>query len=426
MTLMAANEREIVIDYKPRQESVEYHGRSQRWACRVAHRRFGKTVCEINELIKSAINNRRDNARYAYIAPYYAQAKSVAWDYLKHYARPVMKGAARESDLSVTLINGAQIRLYGADNADALRGIYLDGVVMDEYADMRPTVWGEIIRPLLSDRQGWATFIGTPRGKNHFFSVFSTARESSDWFCQVLPASVTGIIPASELDDAKKHMTPEQYAQEFECAFDTPTLGAIYAAELTAAREEGRLCAVPLDRSALVHTAWDLGVSDSTCIWFWQMVGREIRVIDYYENREKPITHYLAMLQARGYDYGQHFVPHDAAARERWSATAMTEIAAAQGYQMTVLPREDVEQGINAARMLFSRCVFDAAKCAMGLEALHNYRREFSRTLNELKAVPLHDWASHAADAFRYLALSVDRINAPKPVDVGKFRFEFA
>jgi phage terminase large subunit len=380
----------------------------------VAHRRFGKTVREINELVKRAALCELPNPRYAYLAPYYGQAKAIAWDYLKHYARPITAGRPMESELSVELVNGARIRLFGADNPDALRGLYLDGVVLDEYGDMRPSVWGEIIRPLLTDRKGWASFIGTPKGKNHFHTLALQARADPAWFYQELKASETGIVDAAELDDARKAMTPEQFAQEFECAFDVPALGAIYAAELAQAKTDKRIGVVPYDAAALVHTAWDLGVGDDTSIWFYQNVGRGIHLIDYYATNGKPITHYLGVLAAKPYSYGEHHVPHDAEARERWTATTMTEVAASQGFRMNVLPREGLEQGINAARMLFSRCWFDEIKCADGIASLMNYRRDYNDKLGEFKIAPVHDWASHGADAFRYLAMAHD---AAKPVE---------
>lgn len=417
----------ITIEYKPRAQSVAYHDRTQRWACTVAHRRFGKTVREINELVKSAITCPKPEPRFAYIAPYYSQAKAIAWDYLKRFARPVLSGKPMESELSVTLLNGARVRLFGADNPDAMRGLYLDGVVLDEYGDMRPTIWGEIIRPLLTDRQGWASFIGTPKGKNHFHAMAEHAKASDDWFYQEMRASETEIIPAAELEDARKQMTAEQYAQEFECAFDVPALGAIYAKEMALAHSDQRVCSVPVDGAALVHTAWDLGVGDDTCIWFWQTVGREVRLVDYYQANGQPITHYLAVLARKGYDYGKHFVPHDAQARERWSAVTMTQVAEAQGYRLHVLPREDVEQGINAARMMLGRCWFDQSKCQPGLDALMNYRREYVEKLGQFKPTPLHDWASHGADAFRYLAMALDQTGS-KPVsfNANNFASEFA
>lgn len=402
----------ITLDYKPRPQSLAYHDRTQRWACTVAHRRFGKTVREINELIKQAVSCDKAAPRFAYIAPYYSQAKAIAWDYLKRYAQPILAKSPMESELSVELINGARVRLFGADNPDALRGLYLDGVVLDEYGDMRPTLWGEIIRPLLTDRQGWASFIGTPKGKNHFHAMAQHAQASEDWFYQEMRASTTGIIPAAELEDARKQMTPEQYAQEFECAFDVPALGAIYAKEMAQVHAEQRICSVPVDRAGLVHTAWDLGVGDDTCIWFFQTIGREIRLVDYYQANGQPVTHYLSVLSQKGYDYGQHFVPHDAEARERWSAVTMTQVAEQQGFRMAVLPREDVEQGINAVRMMLGRCWFDH-RCQHGIDALMNYRREYVEKLGQFKPTPLHDWASHGADAFRYLAMSLERTAMP-------------
>ncbi len=411
----------VTLDYCPRPQSLAYHDRAQRWACTVAHRRFGKTVREINELVKKAALCERQAPRLAYIAPFYSQAKAIAWDYLKHYASPILAASPMESELSVTLLNGAKVRLFGADNPDALRGIYLDGVVLDEYGDMRPSLWGEVIRPLLTDRQGWASFIGTPKGKNHFHALALRAQREPDWFYQELKASETGIIPDAELADAQRAMTPEQYAQEFECAFDVPALGAIYAAELGAAK--ARIGRVPYDGSALVHTAWDLGVGDATAIWFYQVVQGEIHLIEYYEASGKPITHYLGVLAQRPYVYGKHYVPHDAAGRELGTGKSIVDMMRGQGVEPTVLKREAVETGINAARVLFPRCWFDAANCASGLDALMNYRREFNDKLGEFKPAPVHDWASHGADAFRYLAMSVETTqHKPKPL---RFASEF-
>lgn len=400
----------ITIPYRPRPQSIEYHDRTQRWACTVAHRRFGKTVREINELVKRGATSPLPNARYAYLAPYYAQAKAIAWDYLKHFAGPLLASKPMESELSVELVNGARVRLYGADNPDALRGIYLDGAVLDEYGDMRPSIWGEIIRPLLTDRQGWASFIGTPKGKNHFHEMAAKARLSDDWFYQELKASETGVLPEAELLDAQREMTPEQYAQEFECAFDVPALGAIYAAEIGAARAEGRITRVPYDGAALVHTAWDLGVGDDTAIWFWQQVGREVHLIDYYASNGQPLTHYLSVIASKPYRYGKHYAPHDAQGRELFTGKSIADMAAAAGLRMEILPRLDVETGINAARSLFARCYFDEQACSKGMESLMNYRRDFNTKLGEFKPQPVHDWASHGADAFGLMAIVCEEL----------------
>lgn len=396
------------VDYRPRPYFLPYHHRDKRWACIVAHRRAGKTVATVFDLLTCALATKKQNGRYAYIAPYYSQAKAIAWDYLKRYAAPV--GAKiSESELSVELPNGSRVRLFGADNPDALRGIYLDGVVLDEYGDQRPTVWGEILRPLLADRKGWATFIGTPKGKNHFFDIREQAKADPDWLYLELKASETGALAVEELADAKRTMTDAQYQQEFECAFDVPALGAIYAKEYQAARDGGRFCNLPYDPALPVATFWDLGIGDSTAIWFAQIHRSEIRLIDYYEANAQPLSHYVGVLAARGYTYSEDWLPHDAQAKELTSGKSTQEILSALGRKVRIAPKLSLEEGINAARMVWPRCWFDQAKTARGLECLQNYRREMNEKLGEFRATPVHDWASHGADAFRYFAVSVDR-----------------
>ena len=360
------------------------------------------------DLLTCALATKKQEGRYAYIAPYYSQAKAVAWDYLKRFSQPVAKRML-ESELAVDLHNGSRIRLFGADNPDALRGIYLDGVVLDEYGDQRPTVWGEIIRPLLADRKGWATFIGTPKGKNHFYDIREQARTSDDWLYMELKASETGALAGDELEDARKTMTAAQYQQEFECAFDVPALGAIYANEYQRARNDRRFGNVPHDPMLEVSTFWDLGIGDSTAIWFAQVNGSEIRLIDYYENNAQPLDHYVQVLKAKPYTYAGHWLPHDAQARQLTSGKSSLEILTALRMPAQVAPKLSLEDGINAARMLWPRCWFDETKTARGLECLQNYRRELNEKLGEFRATPVHDWASHGADAFRYLAVCIDR-----------------
>lgn len=377
----------------------------------MAHRRAGKTVATVFDLLTCALATSKQNGRYAYIAPYYAQAKAVAWDYLKRFSQGVAT-RIMESELAVDLPNGSRVRLFGADNPDALRGIYLDGVVLDEYGDQRPTVWGEIIRPLLADRKGWATFIGTPRGRNHFYEIREQARTQDEWLYLELKASETGALDADELEDARKSMTDAQYRQEFLCAFDVPALGAIYASEYQAARDERRIGNVPYDPLLPVSTHWDLGIGDATAIWFAQRVGAEIRVIDYYEARSQPLNHYVSVLAAKPYTYAEDWLPHDAQARELTSGKSAQEVLTALGRRVKITPKLSLEDGINAARMAWPRCWFDETKTARGLECLQNYRREINDKLGEPRATPVHDWASHGADAFRYLAVSIDKTGA--------------
>jgi phage terminase large subunit len=225
---MGGRDKDLILLYEPRPLQVYLHKNLKRFNVLVAHRRFGKSVFCINELLSKAAANRRENPRYAYIAPLLSQAKDVAWEYLKQYAERVPRGVANESELRVDLPDGARIRLYGADNPDRLRGLYLDGVVFDEYAQMQPRVWPEVIRPALADREGWAIFIGTPMGRNQFCKLYEEARADPSWFTALFRASETGIIPPQELAAAAAVMSEDQYAQEFECSFDTAVVGAYY------------------------------------------------------------------------------------------------------------------------------------------------------------------------------------------------------
>lgn len=381
----------------------------------VAHRRAGKTVACVNDLIKAALSEGKPDARYAYIAPQYNQAKDVAWMYVKRFCGVIPGAEFNESELRADLPNGSRIRLYGADNPDRLRGIYLDGVVLDEYADMRPSVWGEIVRPLLTDRQGWATFIGTPKGRNAFWSVWDQAQDNDRWFRLMLKASETGILPADELSEARAQMTVEQYEQEFECSFEAAILGAYYAKELKQAEDEGRICSVPVERTALVHVAWDLGIGDATALVFAQVVGREWRIVDYYEASGVGLDHYVQVLNSKGYTYGDHILPHDVGVRELGTGRSRLEVLDSLGVRnVRVLPASPVDDGINAVRMTLPKCWIDKTRCRDLLEALRQYRTEYDDKRKAFKPRPLHDWTSHAADAFRYLCVGMDDFIAPK------------
>ena len=401
-------EIEVEIDYKPRPLQEQLHDAldAHRFSCVVCHRRFGKTVMAVNQLVKAAALCQRERPRFSYLAPTYRQGKAVAWDYLKHYTRAIPGVRVNESELHVTLPHGGQVRIYGADNPDALRGIYLDGVIPDEFGLMPANIFSEVIRPALSDREGWACFIGTPNGKNQFYDIAKHAQEDAAWFFASFKASQTGIIPQPELDAAKSVMTPDEYEQEFECSFEASVKGAIFASEIAAARAAGRIGKVHHEPTLPVHTWWDLGVGDSTAIWFMQFVRQEVRIIDYYENSGEGLPHYAQVLQQRGYVYGEHWAPHDIQVRELGSGRSRIESARSLGVKFRIAPNVPLEDGINAARILFVNCWFDEQKCKQGLECLQNYRRDYNTRIGEFKAIPVHDWASHGADAFRYFAVS--------------------
>jgi phage terminase large subunit len=406
----------VEIPYEPRrlQRVVHRAMEQHRFGAMVCHRRFGKTVLAVNHLIKGALTCRRERPRFAYIGPTYRQAKATAWDYLKFYARAIPGMVANESELRVDFPNEGQVRIYGGDNPDSLRGLYLDGVVPDEYGLHQSDLFSTVLRPALSDREGWALFLGTPNGKNQFYEVLQHAQATADWFYAVYKASETGLISDAELAEARKVMTSDEYAQEFECSFEAAVKGAIYSKELEAARSQQRIVRVPVDPVLPVDTVWDLGVGDATAIWFAQRVrGGEARIVDYYEASGEGLPFYAAMLRAKGYTYGEHWAPHDIQVREfTGDGRSRLEVARSLGITFRVVPKVSVEDRIHAARMLLPLCVFDAERCKEGLEALQHYRRDYNQRLDEFKATPVHDWASHGADAFGYLALA---FKAPKP-----------
>jgi hypothetical protein len=400
----------VVIPYKPRPLQTQLHeamGRS-RWTVAVCHRRFGKTVMAVNHLQMAALTCHKQRPRFHYIAPTFRMGKQAAWDYFKWYAAGIPGVEKNEAELRINYPNGGQIQILGADNPDSMRGIYSDGAVFDEYGLQPPNVFTEVMRPAFSDRQGWALFIGTPNGRNQFQKVAQEAQlnTTGDWHYASYKASETGYVPATELQNARQMMTQDEYAQEYECSFEAAVKGAIYSAELLQARELGRVTRVPVEPVLPIDTDWDLGVGDSTAIWFTQSLrSGEVRVVDFYENSGEGLPHYAQVLRQRGYTYGRHWAPHDIAVKEFASGRSRLETAGSLGLNFNIAPNVPIEDGIHAVRMLFPRCYFDSERCKGGLEALQHYRRDYNTRLNEFKATPVHDWSSHAADAFRYLAV---------------------
>ena len=408
----------VVIPYKPRPLQREVHDlrRRHRFVVLVCHRRFGKTVLGVNELQRSALTCQLERPRTAYIGPTYRQGKAVGWDYMQHYSRPIPGVQSNQSELRIDYPNGGQMRIYGADSPDSLRGLYLDDVVFDEYGLAPSSIYTEVIAPALVDRGGQALFMGTPNGKNQFFDIAQhaksrTAAKDNDWYYAEYKASQTGLLDTSYLRQAQQVMTADEYAQEFECSWEAAVKGAIYAKEMEAARSSGRITSVPYDPALPVETTWDLGIGDAMAVWFSQTTrGGEVRLIDYLEASGEGFPWYANVLKSKGYVYGKHWAPHDINVRELSSGRSRLEVAASQGIRFELVPRlqnsvsGEVEEGIHALRMLFPRLWFDAEKCKHGLEALMHYRRDYNQKLNEFKATPVHDWSSHGADSARYLA----------------------
>lgn len=415
--------RRVVIPYAPRRAFLPLHQRTERFGVVVAHRRAGKTVAAINDLIRAVLSCPNPNPRAAYLAPYYAQAKDVVWNYLKHYTASIPGVMTNESELRVDLPNGGRVRLYGADNYDRLRGIYLDDVVLDEYADMDPRAWSQVIRPALADREGRALFIGTPKGRNAFWKLYDEAQADPEWFSMRLRASETGILPQAELDKMRATMSEDEYARELETSFEAAIEGAYYARVLTDAETEKRIGNVPHDPGIEVHAAWDLGIGDSTVIWLAQFVGREVRLIDYIENNGVALDWYARELRNKPYTYAPLILPHDAQARELGTGKSRVEMLEGLGFRTRIAPKLSVEDGIEAVRRLIPRTWIDEKRCELGLRAIRDYREKRDEK-RRLGMGPLHDWTSHAADALRYLAVAyeeprVKREAARRPVHAG-------
>jgi len=365
---------------------------------------------------------------FGYVAPYRSQAKAVVWDYLKRYAEPLIK-VSNESELQIELTNGSRIKLFGADNADAMRGLGFDGLYLDEYGDFKPSIWGNILRPALSDKQGWCVFGGTPKGKNQFWQIYQTASKSPDeWFLLRLPASTSGLLPESELAAARAQLSEDQYLQEMECSFEAAILGAFYGTEMREATEQGRITPIEYDKNIPVHTAWDLGFRDDTAVWWYQVIRGELHILEYYGVSGANISDLAAVIKSKPYKYGKHYLPHDARAKTLAAAgkSVIEQLAEYLGINnMAIVPDLGVQDGIQAVRQVLPRCWFDAVKCEDGIEALRQYQREYDEDKKAFRDRPRHDWCSHPADAFRMLAVAwrleptVKAPNVIKPLMVG-------
>lgn len=330
---------------------------------------------------------------------------------MKHYSYPIPGIKVNESELRIDYPNGSRITLFGADNPDSLRGMALWGVVFDEYSQQPSNIFSEIIRPALADHQGYAIWIGTPKGKNEFFRLFELGKSAEGWLSILLTVDDTKIIPQSELDDAKKMMTDDEFQQEWFCSFEASVQGAYYSKELAKAREEKRICKVPYDPTIPVHTFWDLGISDYTSIGFFQIVGKEKRIIDFYQNNGFGLDHYVKIIKEKPYIYGSHNFPHDVEVRELGSGKSRKEVLESLKISVNVVPNISIADGINAVRMIFSSLWIDSDKCSYLLDAISQYKQEWDDNKGMFRDKPLHDWTSHVADMLRYFAVGVNNIS---------------
>jgi len=444
---------QIAIPYAPRRWARPLHASTKRWAVLVLHRRAGKTTAVINHHQRAAMDDAWELRRlqallpdkderylrpllhrrvYWHVMPTLKQAKEVAWDLLKEMARPIPGIKVNNSELTVTYPNGNKLKLVGADDPDALRGPALSGLSLDEYSQIPAATFGEVLSKSLGDHLGYAIFAGTIKGKDQLYDTYTKAQDNPQWYAvwQDIDTSlatehgptIAALSRAMEDDRSlvlQGVMTQAEYDQEWYLSVDAAIKGAIYGAELQEARKAGRITRVPYEPALPVDTDWDLGMDDATAIWFSQSLkSGEIRLIDYYETSGEGLPAIARVLHGKGYTYGTHWGPHDLAVRELGTGKSRLDTAQALGLRFSVTPRMhgvkgyEVEEGIRAGRMLLAACWFDAERCDKGLEALRHYRRTYNTRLQEFTATPVHDWASHGADAFRGLAVRYER-----PVD---------
>ena len=420
---------QITIPYAPRKHQAHLHKTisKYRWSVLVCHRRFGKTVCMINHLIRSALMTKEKNPRYAYIAPTFKQAKSIAWDYIKQFTHKIPGVKFNETELRVDLPNKARITLLGSENCDGLRGIYLDGCVIDEYANVNDRLFPEIIRPALSDRKGFCIFIGTPQGmNNNFYELFQHAKGADDWFYFKAKASETKVVDQDELTKAKEVMGENKFKQEFECDWIANIEGSIYGKTLAKMENQRQITRVPYDPSLPVNTAWDLGVSDHSAIIFFQQLGRSINIIDYHEERGQGMPHFIELVKNKEYIYKDHFAPHDIEVTDFSNGKTRREVAYQLGIRFKVVPKLLLEDGIHATTMTLPRCWIDVDHCKKLIDALRHYHRKYLDKNRMFRSKPVHDWSSHACDALRYMSIGLTEISnrqtAPQVVADNSYR----
>ena len=420
---------QIRIPYTPRkfQNYLHQRIRDYRWSVLVCHRRFGKTVCMINHLLMAALTSKVSNPRYAYIAPTFKQAKSIAWDYIKQFTHKIPGVKFNETELRVDLPNKARITLLGSENCDGLRGIYLDGCVIDEYANVNDRLFPEIIRPALSDRKGFCIFIGTPQGmNNNFYELFQHAKGADDWFYFKAKASETKVVDQDELTKAKEVMGENKFKQEFECDWIANIEGSIYGKTLAKMENQRQITRFPYDPSLPVNTAWDLGVSDHSAIIFFQQLGRSINIIDYHEERGQGMPHFIELVKNKEYIYKDHFAPHDIEVTDFSNGKTRREVAYQLGIRFKVVPKLPLEDGIHATTMTLPRCWIDVDHCKKLIDALRHYHRKYLDKNRMFRSKPVHDWSSHACDALRYMSIGLTEISnrqtAPQVVADNSYR----
>lgn len=394
----------------------------------VWHRRAGKDLFAINMIATKA---HERVGMYWHMLPTYKQGKSIVWNgatrdgrrFLDHFPEQLV-ATKNGTDMTVKFVNGSIYQIVGTDNIDSLVGTNPIGVVFSEYSLHDPGAW-DYIRPILAENGGWALFIYTARGRNHGFQMYEMAKNNKKWFCEKLTAGSgptdtkrpdgSPVISDEVIDEERASGMPEEMIQqEFKCSFEAPFVGSYYGSQMIAAEKEGRLLEnLPHDPRLNVDTYWDLGMNDTTCIWFVQHHGGEERIIDFYEMSGEGLPHYAKLLRGQvigyerlgNYTYGLHYAPHDIKVKELGTGKSREETAKSLGIRFKMVKKHTVEDGIDIVRSTLPLCWFSRKTCQRGIDGLSAYRKAWDDKNKIFQNHPLHDWASNPADAFRYFAM---------------------
>jgi len=405
----------VNLEIKPRAPFREFLQCKKRWMTIVAHRRAGKTVAVIQKLILEALTHKRKGMktaplRYFYICPTLSQAKSVSWAYLLNFTADIPNVVANHSELRITFPNGAEIRLLSGENAERARGLYADGIVLDEASDIPSSHTNYIFLPCLLDYNGWLVLMGTPKGRDSLYKGLQEAKERPDnHYSLVLKASESGLVPQEDLDEIKARIGENAYEQEMECCFDVPRAGAIYSKETNLARDEGRIADFGADNSLLTYTSWDLGSPENTvCVYFQRDPSNlSYRVIDCDFGLNMTTGERVAHMLDKGYNYAQHILPHDGRTRGADNLSFQNKLLEAGLKNVIVLPNAGAmaeERRIRGMKDLFGSIFFSTkVDVEDGLiDALDNYHHREDKKDGRVTNVVVHDWCSHFADAFGY------------------------
>jgi len=413
----------------------------KRFFYQIWHRRSGKDKTNIADVVPRRLTENPCLVKFVY--PTLVMGRENLWDgiggdgfrYREHIPAFIRDSSPNETMMKMQIRGGSLFQVGGSDHPDSLRGGNPKMIIFSEWAEQDPYAW-DVVEPILRENDGIVVFNTTPKGDNHARALYEYAKNHPKWFVQILTVDDTHIFSPKQMEEIKNDTIKRFEAngrseeeasayinQEYYCSFDAPVMGSYYGSAIQKAEQQGRISSVPYEQSLPVHTAWDLGMDDSMTIWFFQVASMEIRFIDYYENSGEGLAHYALKLQEKKYIYGNHFGPHDIQVRELGTGKSRYEVANSLGIKFTVAPILDVDDGINAARSVFGQCWFEKDKCSRGLAALRNYKKDWNEKNMVFRNNPLHNWASHGADAFRTFAVCNRRpVNIQQPTGSGGVR----